>query len=33
TVDGLWSAIGHLVDLITPTESTNFSTAAGYEPE
>jgi hypothetical protein len=33
TVDGLWRAIGRLVDLITPAESANFLTAAGYEPE
>jgi transposase len=33
TVEGLWAAIGHLVDLITPNESANFFTAAGYEPE
>lgn len=33
TVDGLWAAIGRLIDLITPNESANFFTAAGYEPE
>ena len=33
TVEGLWAAIGRLIDLITPTESANFFTAAGYEPE
>jgi hypothetical protein len=33
TVEGLWDAIGRLVDLITPSESANFFTAAGYEPE
>lgn len=33
TVEGLWDAIGRLVDLITPEESANFFTAAGYEPE
>lgn len=33
TVDGLWQAIGQLIDLITPNESANFFTAAGYEPE
>ena len=33
TVDGLWAAIGRLVDLITPVDSANFFTAAGYEPE
>lgn len=33
TVAGLWDAIGRLVDLITPGESANFFTAAGYEPQ
>lgn len=33
TVDALWSAIGRLVDLITPEESVNMFTAAGYDPE
>ena len=33
TVEGLWDAIGCLLDLITPAESENFFTAAGYEPE
>jgi transposase len=33
TVDALWSAIGRLVDLITPAESTNMFAAAGYDPE
>ena len=33
TVEGLWDAIGRLVDLVTPNESANFFTAAGYEPE
>ncbi len=33
TVEGLWTAIGRLVDVITPTESANFFTAAGYEPD
>lgn len=33
TVEGLWDAIGRLIDLITPAESANFFTAAGYEPE
>lgn len=32
-VEGLWDAIGRLVDLITPAESANFFNAAGYEPE
>ncbi len=33
TVRGLWDAIGRLIDLVTPNESANFFTAAGYEPE
>ena len=33
TVDGLWRAIGVLIDLFTPAECSNFFTAAGYEPE
>ncbi len=33
TVDGLWNAIGTLIDRFTPTECANFFTAAGYEPE
>ena len=33
TVEGLWTAIGRFVDVITPTESANFFTAAGYEPD
>jgi transposase len=27
TVDGLWTAIGHLIDLFTPTECKNFCAA------
>lgn len=30
SVDGLWSAIGRLVDLFTPHECTNYFAAAGY---
>jgi transposase len=33
TVEGLWSAIGRLVDLVAPAESANFFAAAGYEPD
>jgi len=33
TVGGLWSAIGHLVDLITPAECANYVIAAGYALE
>ncbi len=30
TLDGHWSAIGHLIDLLTPAECRNYS-AAGYD--
>lgn len=33
TVEGLWSAIGRLVDTVTPDECSNFFTAAGYGPD
>jgi transposase len=33
TVDGLWRAIGVLIDLFTPAECANYFAAAGYEPE
>lgn len=33
TVEGLWAAIGRLVDLVTPSESANYFRAAGYEPK
>ena len=33
TIDTLWSAIGRLVDLITPAECVNMFAAAGYDPE
>ena len=33
TVEGLWTAIGRLIDTITPSESANFFAAAGYEPD
>ena len=32
TVDGLCSAIGRLLDLITPNECANYFEAAGYDP-
>jgi transposase len=32
TVDGLWTAIGHLLDAFTPAECANYFKAAGYEP-
>lgn len=31
TVDGLWSAIGNLIKLVTPAECHNFFAAAGYD--
>jgi transposase len=33
SVEGLWSAIGRLVDTVTPAECANFFRAAGYEPD
>ncbi len=33
TVDGLWSAIGSLVDTFTPGECANYFSAAGYDPD
>ncbi|MET4204998.1 hypothetical protein ABIA95_009165 [Bradyrhizobium sp. LA8.1] len=32
SVDGLWSAIGRVIDLFTPNECVNYFKAAGYEP-
>ena len=31
TVDGLWSAIGRLLDAFTPRECANYFAAAGYD--
>ena len=31
TVEGLWTAIGHLVDVFTPKECANYFDAAGYD--
>ena len=31
TVDGLWAAIGRLLDLLTPAECRNYFAAAGYD--
>lgn len=31
TVEGLWTAIGQLIDLFTPKECRNFFAAAGYD--
>ena len=33
TIDGLWAAIGRLLDLFTPQECANYFAAAGYEPD
>ncbi|MGH1571859.1 IS630 family transposase [Methylobacterium sp. P31] len=33
SVEGLWAAIGRLIDTITPDECANFFAAAGYEPD
>jgi transposase len=32
TVDGLWTAIGRILDLFTPRECANYFAAAGYDP-
>ena len=31
TVEGLWTAIGHLIDAFTPQECANYFAAAGYD--
>ena len=33
TLEGLWTAIGRLLDAFTPAECANYFRAAGYEPE
>lgn len=33
TVDGLWNAIGRIIDTVTPKECTNYFAAAGYDAE
>ena len=33
TVDGLWAAIGRLIDTFTPAECANYFSAAGYDPD
>ena len=33
TVEGLWSAIGRIIDMFTPRECTNYFIAAGYDPD
>ena len=31
TIDGLWAAIGRLINTFTPSECANYFTAAGYD--
>ena len=33
TMEGLWRAIGRLLDLFTPAECANYFAAAGYNPD
>ena len=33
TLEGLWSAIGQIIDTLTPTECANYFAAAGYDPD
>ena len=33
TVDDLWTAIGRLVDVFTPSECANYFSAAGYDAD
>lgn len=33
TVDGLWSAIGRIIDTLTPAECANYFAKAGYDPD
>ena len=32
TIDGLWSAIGKIIDTFNPTKCANYFAAAGYDP-
>jgi len=32
TIHGLWSTIGHIIDLFSPRECANFFINAGYDP-
>jgi transposase len=32
TINGLWDAVGRIIDLFTPTECANYFAAAGYDP-
>ena len=33
TVEGLWSALGRIIDTFTPNECANYFAAAGYDPD
>jgi transposase len=33
TVEGLWTAIGHLIDLFAPNECRNYFTSCGYDAD
>ena len=33
TLDGLWNAIGRIIDTFSPDECANYFAAAGYDPE
>jgi hypothetical protein len=33
SVEGLWNAIGYLIDAFTPGECANYFAAAGYDPD
>ena len=33
TVNGLWNAIGRIIDDFTPAECSNYFIASGYEPD
>jgi transposase len=33
TVEGLWNAIGRIIDNFTPNECANYFAAAGYDPD
>jgi transposase len=32
TIDGLWSAIGRIIETFNPTQCANYFAAAGYDP-
>lgn len=33
TVEGLWAAIGRILDFFTPSECANYFAACGYDPD